>query len=93
MNNSLLKKLRLLFGYLIMIVLLIGGFSSIFYFVAVLIGGDTASIIVDFIFNKVYPVMIKVSTITILFGLILMYMSGEKALTHDTDDLESEGER
>ncbi len=73
--------LRLVFGYGIMITLFVGGFTFFGYLIALFIGGDTAADICTFIYKGIMPVMIKVSTSMILLGLLVMYLSGEQALT------------
>ncbi len=82
-----LKKIsdvcKLIFGYGIMITLLVGGLTFLGYLVALFIGGETATAICTFIYKQVVPVMIYCSTCMILFGLVTMYLAGEKALTSD----------
>ena len=50
---------------------------------ALIIGGDTATAICTFISKQVNPIMIYISTIMVLFGLLTMYLAGEKALTSE----------
>ena len=80
-----LKKLsdvfKLIFGYGIMIVLFAGGLSFFGYVAALLIGGESAEALCTWIYKSFIPVIIYASTILILFGLVTMYMAGEKALT------------
>ncbi len=76
--------LRLVFGYGIMITLFVGGMTFFGYLAALIIGGDTAAAICTFIYKGVVPVMIKVTTVTVLLGLVVMYLSGEQALTAST---------
>ena len=47
------------------------------------IGGETATNICTWIYKDFVPVMIYASTILILFGLLTMYLAGEKALVPD----------
>ena len=47
---------------------------------ALIIGGETAAAICKWIYKTFIPVIIKASTILILFGLLTMYLAGEKAL-------------
>ena len=85
MAKEILKKVsdvfKLIFGYGIMIVLFAGGLTFFGYLVALIIGGDTAASMCTWIYKSFIPVMIKASTILILFGLLTMYLAGEKALT------------
>lgn len=75
---------RMIFGYAIMLTLFVGGLTFVGYLVALCIGGELATAICVFIFKKIVPVMIYVTTCAVLFGLITMYMAGEKALTPDS---------
>lgn len=74
-------KLKVVFGYGIMITLFVGGLTFFGYLAALIIGGDTAALICEVIYKKIIPVMIYISTIMVLFGLLTMYLAGEKALT------------
>lgn len=92
-----LKKLsdvfKLIFGYGIMIVLFAGGLTFFGYVAALIIGGDTAAAICDWIFNHFINVIILASTVLILFGLLTMYLAGEKALTPGRKNAVEEGEK
>ena len=92
-----LKKIsdvcKIIFGYGIMIVLFAGGLTFFGYLVALIIGGETATNICNWIYKEFIPVMIYTSTILILFGLLTMYMAGEKALTPDKRGAKTEGEK
>ncbi len=92
-----LKKIsdifKLIFGYGIMIVLFAGGLTFFGYVIALIIGGETATTICTWIYKSFMPVMIKTSTILILFGLLTMYLAGEKALTPGKKDMKTEGEK
>lgn len=82
-----LKKIsdicKWIFGYGIMIVLFVGGFTFFGYLVALILGGDTAVTICTFISKQINPIMIYVSTCLVLFGLVSMYLAGEMALTSE----------
>ena len=92
-----LKKIsnvfKIIFGYGIEIVLFAGGLTFFGYVVALIIGGETATNICTWIYKSFIPVIIKASTILILFGLLTMYMAGEKALTPDRHSTKDEGEK
>ena len=45
-----------------------------------------------FIYKQFIPILIYASTILILFGLLCMYLSGEKALVPDSSMKKHEGE-
>lgn len=77
------KVCKLIFGYGIMVVLFAGGLTFFGYLAALCIGGETATAICTFIYKKIVPVIVYASTVLILFGLVTMYMAGEKALTPD----------
>ena len=73
--------LKTVFGYGIMICLFVGGFTFFGYMAALLIGGETATVICTFIYKTIIPYVIKTSNIMILLGLAAMYLNGEMALT------------
>lgn len=73
--------LKMVFGYGIMITLFAGGLTFFGYVAALIIGGDTATVISTFIYKEIIPVIIYVSVIMVLLGLVAMYLAGEKALT------------
>jgi len=92
-----LKKIsdvfKLIFGYGIMIVLFAGGLTFFGYVVALFIGGETATAICTWIYKSFIPVIIKAATILILFGLLTMYLAGEKALVPGKKASSEEGEK
>lgn len=83
--KNLFKKtvgiLKIIFGYGIMITLFAGGFTFFGYLVALFIGGNTATTICCVIYEHIIPIIIYVSSIMILLGLLIMYLSGQTALT------------
>ena len=97
MMKEKLKKIsdvfKVIFGYGIMIVLFLGGLTFFAYVVAIIIGGDTGLAISTWVYIKFIPVIIYASTILILFGLLTMYMAGEKALTPSKKHAVHEGEK
>ncbi len=72
---------KTIFGYGIMISLLVGGLTFLGYLIAIIIGGDAAVEICKVIKTYITPAITYLSTIMVLFGLILMYLSGETALS------------
>ena len=84
---------KLIFGYGIMIVLFAGGLIFFGYLLALFIGGGTAAAICAWIYKSFIPVIVKASTVLILFGLATMYMAGEKALTPGRKAVRNEGEK
>ena len=84
---------KMIFGYGIMIVLFAGGLTFFGYLAALIIGGDTAAAICTFINKQFIPVIIYASTVLILFGLVTMYLAGEKALTPEKKNAVQEGEK
>lgn len=81
MIKKAVEALKMVFGYGIMITLFGGGATFLLYIAALIIGGDTAAAICAFVYKGVFPVLIKTTTIMVLLGILIMYMSGEMALT------------
>ena len=91
--KKLSAKLRIVFGYGIMLCLFAGGLTFFGYLAALIIGGETAAAICVFIYKTVIPVIIKCSTVLVLLGLVVMYLNGEVALTaHKKKAIKHEGE-
>ncbi len=84
---------KIIFGWGIMIVLFAGGLTFFGYVAALIIGGTKATEICTWIYKDFVPIMIKTTTILILFGLLTMYLAGEKALTPGKKNAKTEGEK
>ncbi len=85
--------LKTIFGYGIMICLFVGGLTFFGYLAALIIGGEAAAAICEFLYKTVIPVVIKSSTILVVLGLVAMYLAGETALTPEKKPSKHEGER
>ena len=81
--NKIVNILKTVFGYGIVLCLLVGGLTFFGYLAALIIGGETATAICVFIYKTIIPIVIKTSTILVLLGLVVMYLAGEMALTAD----------
>lgn len=79
--QKLSKVLRKIFGYGIVATLFAGGLTFFGYVAALIIGGETATMICTVIYKNIIPVIIYSSVIMVLMGLLVMYLSGEVALT------------
>ena len=66
-----------------MVCLFLGGLTFFGYLAALIIGGDAAVMICEVIYKKIMPIVIYATTGTVLFGLLTMYLAGEKVLTAD----------
>lgn len=73
--------LKMIFGYGIMLSLFLGGATFIGYVAALIIGGETASLICNFIYKEFIPELVYYTSILVLLGLVAMYLGGEFALT------------
>lgn len=73
--------LRTIFGYGILIGLFAGGLTFLGFVAAFIIGGDTATLICRVIYKDIFPIIVYGTTIMVLLGLLIMYLSGETALT------------
>ena len=92
--KKVIDVLKLIFGYGIMITLFVGGLTFFGYVFALIVGGNLAVSICAFIYKTIIPIIIYASTSLVLFGIVIMYLSGEKALTSGKKKIsKSEGER
>ena len=76
--KKITEKLKIIFGYGIMLTLFVGGLTFFGYLAALIIGGDTAALICEVIYKQIVPVMIKTTTILVMFGLVTMYLAANK---------------
>ena len=81
MCKKVSAKLRIVFGWGILLCLFAGGLTFFGYMAALIIGGETATAICTVIYKTIIPYIIKGSTFLILLGLVAMYLNGEMALT------------
>lgn len=81
LRQKVLPVIRTIFGCSVAITLLGGGLTMLCYVVALIVGGDIAAQICDVTYKQVWPIIIKVANITVVLGLIAMYINGEKALS------------
>lgn len=79
--KKLVNILKFIFGWGILISLLVGGLTFLGYIFALIIGGELAQSICFVIYKKIIPVLIYISTISVIIGLIKMYINGEVALS------------
>ena len=85
--------LKRIFGWGIFVCLFSGGLTFFGYLAAIIIGGDIAAVICEVIYKKIIPVIIYISTSTVVLGIAAMYFAGEKALTPETEkNMEDPGE-
>ena len=73
----------MVFGYSIMTTLFAGGLTFFGFVVALIIGGDAATVICEVIYKHIFPIIIYIASATVLLGLVAMYLSGETALAPD----------
>ena len=81
MKEKISNVLQFIFGWGIFISLFVGGLTFIAYLVALIIGGDLAQNICYIVYKKIIPILIYISTVSVIIGLIKMYINGEVALS------------
>lgn len=79
-REKIAKVLSYIYGIGIAVALFVGALSFFGYIAAIIIGGDIAAQICHFIYKQLYPVIIYLSSVTVLIGLVKMYVAGEKSL-------------
>jgi len=78
-KDKFVYVLKKVFGIGVLICLLVGGLSFFGYLAALIIGGSGAEAICTFIYKKMYPVLVIISTSMILIGVLKMYICKETA--------------
>ena len=79
-REKLAKVLTYVYATGIALALFLGALSAFGYVAAIIIGGKTAADICNFIYKDFYPHIIYLSSVSILIGLVKMYVAGQKAL-------------
>lgn len=74
------KVMKKIFGWGIMISLFVGAATLLGYLAAFIIGGEAAVAICAFIKKHIIPAVTYISTVMVIFGIVIMYFSGEVAL-------------
>lgn len=69
--------LEILIGCALAVCLFIGALGFIGYIIAFIIGGETAALICEWIYEVFYAWLIKLSTITTIACFILQYLKGD----------------
>lgn len=70
-----------IFAYGIIVCLFAGAFSFVWYLIAIIIGGDSATALCVWVFKTYLPLVIKFTAVFTGIGLFGMYLSKQKALT------------
>ena len=81
MTKKISNILQSLFGWGIFISLFVGGLTFLGYVLALIIGGEVAEKICQFLYKDLNPVLIYISTISVVIGLVKMYLNKEIALS------------
>ena len=84
MKDKILKLLTKSWAIASFILLFTGGFTVIGYIAAIIIGAEAGAAIIDFLYNKVFSLLIYINSVFIIIGLIRMELAGEKSLTFST---------
>ncbi len=81
MRDKIYKALKTLYG-ITMTVAFFGGVLPLIPFVlAIVIGGPTGEAISDFLYKQYYPWVIALASISVVIGLIAMYIGKQEALS------------
>lgn len=75
-----------IFSVGVLVGLFSGAVAFVGYVVALLIGGSVATEMCAFIYNDFFPVVIRICSISVGFGLIGMYINKMKALSFGNSD-------
>ena len=81
MKKKFSNILQFLFGWGIFISLFVGGLTFFGYIFALVIGGNVAEKICHFLYKDLNPILIYISTISVVIGLVKMYLNKEVALS------------
>ena len=80
MRKKITDIMEYIYGIGVFLALFAGGISCIGYIVALIVGGELATNICTFIYKELYPILFGFASCTALFGLLKMYVAGEKSM-------------
>ena len=80
MRKKIASIMEYIYGFGIFIALFAGGLSCLGYIAALIIGGETATNICVYIYKGIYPTLFSFASGISLFGLLKMYVAGEKSM-------------
>ena len=72
--NKIVNVMKVVFGWGVMLSLFAGGLTFFGYLAALIIGGDTATMICEIIYKKIIPVVIYTSTVMVLLGMLARHL-------------------
>ena len=75
MREKIVNVLNKIYGIVIGISLFAGLIPLIPFIIAIIIGGDSAALICDFIYKEYYPYVIVMASVAVVIGLITMYIA------------------
>ncbi len=81
MRKKLFNVLQNVYGVMMTASFFAGILPLVPYIIAVIIGGDTGVAIADFIVNQYYPWIIFVGSVSVVVGLIAMYIGKLEGLS------------
>lgn len=81
MKEKLYNVLNKIYGGAMLFAFFTGFIPVIPFIIAIVIGGTAGEAIALFMYNKVYPVSFTVASVSVLVGLVAMYIRGEKSLS------------
>lgn len=85
MREKLYNIFNKLYGITMTVAFFAGIVPLVLFAVAMIIGGSAGETIAVFLYKQVYPWVIALASVSILFGLIAMYIKKEKGLSVDSN--------
>ncbi len=85
MREKFYNILNKLYGITMTIAFFAGIIPLILFIVAIVIGGSVGETISMFLYKQVYPWVIALASLSVLVGLVAMYIKNEKGLSADND--------
>lgn len=81
MKQKIYNVIHKVYGILMTISFFAGILPIIPYMIALIIGGETGQVIAQFLYNDYYKWVILGASVSVLVGLIGLYVSGEEGLS------------
>jgi len=87
--KKITNVLLTVFSIGVLCALFAGAMAIVGFIAALIIGGETATALCVFIHKTYFPWIIKATSVFTLFGLVGMYLSKQKALTAESENVKN----
>lgn len=91
-KNPIGQAINAIFGWCVYFCLLAGGVAFFGFLLAMVIGGSSGEALAVWVGRQYFPVVIRITSFVIIFGLVGMYINREQALSMASDKQDADAD-